>query len=187
MISEGIHLLRLAELLDPVERAEYLAQACQGDEKLRGQVDALLKWHEEAGDFLESPALDPNVTLDASPLTEAPGTIIGRYRLLERIGEGGMAVVYMAEQKRPLRRKVALKVIKLGNSHGVRLPKLWLQQLGLGEEAEMELVNERIVITPLRRVRSQWGARFEEMGKNGEDQLLEPGCTTSWDREDWEW
>ncbi|OGQ98344.1 MAG: hypothetical protein A2284_10675 [Deltaproteobacteria bacterium RIFOXYA12_FULL_61_11] len=80
-----------------------------------------------------------------------------------------------------------VKVIKLGNSHGVRLPKLWLQQLGLGEEAEMELVNERIVITPLRRVRSQWGARFEEMGKNGEDQLLEPGCTTSWDREDWEW
>ena len=66
------------------------------------------------GDFLESPVLDPNVTLDESPLSEGPGTVIGRYKLLERIGEGGMAVVYMAEQERPIRRKVALKIIKLG-------------------------------------------------------------------------
>jgi serine/threonine protein kinase len=77
-------------------------------------VEELLKAHDEAGDFLEAPILEPDITLDDSPLTEGPGTIIGRYKLLEKIGEGGMAVVYMAEQEKPIRRKVALKIIKLG-------------------------------------------------------------------------
>jgi tetratricopeptide (TPR) repeat protein len=58
--------------------------------------------------------MGPNATLDNSPLTEGPGTVIGRYKLLERIGEGGFGVVYMAEQQEPIRRKVALKIIKLG-------------------------------------------------------------------------
>ena len=105
---------RAAALSDAAERAEYLVQACQGAETLRREVDALLKWHEQAADFLENPAMTPAVTLEASGPMEAPGTVIGRYRLLEKIGEGGMAVVYMAEQKRPIRRKVALKIIKLG-------------------------------------------------------------------------
>jgi serine/threonine protein kinase len=102
------------EISDQAERAEYLDNACAGDEKLRAEVEFLLKSHEQAGDFLESPVIDPDVTLDESPLTEGPETVIGRYKLLEKIGEGGMASVYMAEQKQPIRRRVALKIIKLG-------------------------------------------------------------------------
>jgi len=105
---------KAVELTDSEEQAAYLEQACGGDEKLRAQVETLLKWHTEAGDFLEVPVVDPDVTLETSAVTEGSGAVIGRYKLLERIGEGGMATVYMAEQKRPLRRRVALKIIKLG-------------------------------------------------------------------------
>jgi serine/threonine protein kinase/Tol biopolymer transport system component/tetratricopeptide (TPR) repeat protein len=107
-------LQKAAEIVNPAERAMYLKQVCGGDETLRAEIESLLRAHEEAGTFLDSPALDPGVTLDASSLTEGPGTVIGRYKLLEKIGEGGMAIVYMAEQTEPIRRKVALKVIKLG-------------------------------------------------------------------------
>ena len=96
------------------ERAEYLDNACGDDTDLRSKVEALLKSFAEVGDFLESPVLDPGVTLDKSPLTEGPGTRIGRYKLLQMIGEGGFGCVYMAEQEKPIRRRVALKIIKLG-------------------------------------------------------------------------
>ncbi len=102
------------EIPDPVKRAEYLDRACAGDEKLRAEVDALLKWHGEAGEFLEIPALGPEVVHATSAPPEGPGTVIGRYKLLEQIGEGGMATVYMAEQEEPSRRRVALKIIKPG-------------------------------------------------------------------------
>ena len=96
------------------ERAAYLDDVCRKNASLRARVEALLKANEEAGDFLEAPAVDPDVTLDTSPVIEGPGTVIGRYKLLEKIGEGGMAVVYMAQQERPIQRKVALKIIKMG-------------------------------------------------------------------------
>ena len=97
-----------------VEREAYLNEACRDDPSLRPEIDALLKGHFRADSFLKSSTLDPNVSLENISLSEAPGTVIGRYKLLEKIGEGGMAVVYMAEQTEPIRRKVALKIIKLG-------------------------------------------------------------------------
>ncbi len=96
------------------ERRSYLDLACGGDSELRTAVEGLLKAHEGAGNFLEVPPLGADVTLDTSGLIEGPGTVIGRYKLLEQIGEGGFGVVYMAEQAKPISRRVALKIIKLG-------------------------------------------------------------------------
>ena len=98
--------------LPPSDRTAYLDGACAGDAALRKRVESLLRAHDEAGTFLEtSPA---SLTIVATPVTEKPGDRIGRYKLLQQIGEGGMGVVYMAEQREPVVRKVALKIIKLG-------------------------------------------------------------------------
>ncbi len=98
------------------ERQAFLDRACGTDEALRSKVEDLLRAHQDAGDFLEEPASTLTVTLDVFPLpvAEGPGTSIGPYKLLEIIGEGGMGVVYVAEQTEPVRRRVALKVIKPG-------------------------------------------------------------------------
>jgi len=98
---------------DQTARQEYLEKACKGDQKLRVEVEALLKSHDEAGSFLEIPD-GPSVPLDGISQIEGPGTQIGRYELMELIGEGGMGLVYLAEQKEPVKRKVALKIVKLG-------------------------------------------------------------------------
>ncbi len=97
----------------PAQRHAYLEEACGGDEALRRGVQVLLDAHERAGSFLERPAPDPVATLD-EPVGERPGTVIGPYRLMEQIGEGGMGLVFVAEQQQPVRRKVALKVLKPG-------------------------------------------------------------------------
>jgi len=88
------------------ERHAYLDGACEGDADLRSRVDVLLAAHDEASGFLDAPAVESK--------REGPGSTIGPYKLLQEIGEGGMGVVYMAQQEHPVRRKVALKVIKLG-------------------------------------------------------------------------
>jgi serine/threonine protein kinase/ribosomal protein S16 len=98
----------------PKERKAYIEAACGDDTELLARIEALLKAREVEDSFLEVPALDPDVTLDSSPISEGPGTVIGRYKLLEQIGEGGFGVVYMAEQTKPISRRVALKIIKLG-------------------------------------------------------------------------
>jgi WD40 repeat protein/serine/threonine protein kinase len=113
------------EITDADQRRDYLREACGDNAALRGQVEALLRAYEEAGNFLEQPAAEEGATSDVAPgrwidparavrVLEGPGTRIGPYKLLQQIGEGGMGVVYMAEQEEPVRRKVALKIIKPG-------------------------------------------------------------------------
>jgi serine/threonine protein kinase len=99
---------------DETRRAAYLDDACGADADLRGQVEQLLREQQELGSFLESPAARLMDTSAASTITETAGSVIGSYKLLEQIGEGGFGVVFMAEQQRPVRRKVALKVLKPG-------------------------------------------------------------------------
>jgi serine/threonine protein kinase len=93
------------------ERERFVAEACRDEPALKAQVLELLQAHESAGDFLKHAELAPP---PASLLTEKPGDRIGRYKLLQQIGEGGCGVVYMAEQEETVRRRVAVKVIKLG-------------------------------------------------------------------------
>ncbi len=102
--------------LPPADRAAYLDQACGDNEPLRRRIEALLNASEQSGAFLEvSAAPTLRRTPAASiPLAEKPGDKVGHYKLLQQIGEGGCGVVYMAEQEEPVRRRVALKIIKLG-------------------------------------------------------------------------
>jgi serine/threonine protein kinase len=105
---------------DPAQRRAYLDEVCARHPELRKQVESLLRLHEGAGSFLEKPAAAPAATRpfrdadEHASAHEVPGAVIGPYKLLEQIGEGGFGVVYMAEQQQPVRRKVALKIIKPG-------------------------------------------------------------------------
>jgi serine/threonine protein kinase/WD40 repeat protein len=98
---------------NPEERAAYLQEACGTDAELRREVERLLSAEPKVGAFLNFPASALVATVD-EPINEGPGTVIGPYKLLEQIGEGGMGLVFVAEQQQPVRRKVALKVIKPG-------------------------------------------------------------------------
>jgi serine/threonine protein kinase/Flp pilus assembly protein TadD len=107
------------QVSDPEQRAAYLRTACGSDEELRQRIGVLLREHENAGEFLDkSPAAlsaeAPIGTTRMVAVTEKSGDRIGHYKLLQKIGEGGCGVVYMAEQEKPFRRRVALKIIKLG-------------------------------------------------------------------------
>jgi serine/threonine protein kinase/Tfp pilus assembly protein PilF len=95
------------------EREGYLQQICGDDTVIGQRVRALLKAYGESASFLESPAAPLGATMD-DPVSERPGAVIGPYKLLEQVGEGGFGVVFMAEQQHPVRRKVALKVLKAG-------------------------------------------------------------------------
>jgi serine/threonine protein kinase/tetratricopeptide (TPR) repeat protein len=99
---------------DPGERRAYLDEACGDDQALRRRVEALLRVAEQAGSFLESPPPSPVGTTAEAPAGEGTGAVIGPYKLLQQIGEGGMGTVFMAEQTQPVQRKVALKIIKPG-------------------------------------------------------------------------
>jgi serine/threonine protein kinase len=112
-MTERSLFLEVLELADSAERSAYLDRACAGDPHLREKVEQLLKAHDQPGPFMESPAGSQVVTIER-PISESPGTVIGPYKLLEQIGEGGFGIVFMAEQQRPIRRKVALKVLKPG-------------------------------------------------------------------------
>jgi serine/threonine protein kinase len=102
------------------ERQAYLDEACAGQPELRRQVEQLLRLHEGAGSFLQEPAAGSSATeavpggANPVPAPEAPGAILGPYKLLEQIGEGGMGTVWMAQQTEPVKRLVAVKLIKAG-------------------------------------------------------------------------
>ncbi|MGA2256845.1 MAG: protein kinase, partial [Thermoguttaceae bacterium] len=95
------------------ERSRYLDEACRTDPQVRERVESLLRAHSDAGGFLGGQSPGRAATVD-QPITEKPGITIGRYKLLEEIGEGGMGVVYKAEQQEPVHRQVALKILKPG-------------------------------------------------------------------------
>jgi serine/threonine protein kinase len=92
------------------ELEAYLDLACGDDARLRKKITDLLKANDQAGTFLDTPPVNPDAILEE----ETTGTKIGRYKILQMIGEGGFGTVYMAEQEEPVNRKVALKIIKLG-------------------------------------------------------------------------
>jgi hypothetical protein len=108
------------------ERAAYLAQACGSDEALRLLVEGLLRAHVDAAGFMEEPPITLEVVGSMEPAAGVPsgksefvlgenlGDRIDRYKLVQRLGEGGCGVVFLAEQEEPVRRLVALKVIKPG-------------------------------------------------------------------------
>src|SRR5256886_9908100 len=110
------------EIADARQRAEYLAQACGADTALRQSIEELIEANNAAGGFLGGAgdtvqrATKKNLhgTVFPEAITEQAGDKIGRYKLLQKIGEGGCGVVYMAEQAEPVRRRVALKIIKPG-------------------------------------------------------------------------
>src|SRR3989454_6034344 len=98
---------------EPEVRRLYIGQMCGTDQDARARLEALLRVQDEDRSFLESPAAAFEMTTDL-PRGEVVGTQIGPYKLMEQIGEGGMGLVFVAEQQQPVRRKVALKLIKPG-------------------------------------------------------------------------
>ena len=118
--------LQAIEKKNSTERNSFLNEACRGDLVLQRRVTELLRSFDEAGGFMEDkpgamllpevtdkPVIEGLATV-IGPTSEGPGTVIGPYKMLQQIGEGGFGTVYMAEQAKPVRRQVALKIIKPG-------------------------------------------------------------------------
>jgi serine/threonine protein kinase len=119
-VNESQIFIDALKLATPAARAAFLDATCSGDAQLRAGVEALLQAHASEPDFLEQPAGSLSGTINASTwasvigAAEAQGTVIGPYKLIEQIGEGGMGTVWMAQQTEPVKRVVALKLIKAG-------------------------------------------------------------------------
>lgn len=111
--NEKAIFLEAVEKYAPHEWDPYLDEACGADKRLRRAVEKLLEAHVSGGSLLEKGAIAVDVTRDQLP-GERPGAVIGNYKLKEQVGEGGFGVVYLAQQTAPVRRQVALKIIKPG-------------------------------------------------------------------------
>src|SRR5260370_14395992 len=105
------------EISTEAERRRFVEQACADDTELKQRVEEMVENHFRAGNFLEPPTAGVVASADV-PIVERPGSVIGKFKLLEQIGEGGFGIVFMAEQHDPIRRKVALKVLKPGMDTG---------------------------------------------------------------------
>src|SRR5262249_6030959 len=110
-LDEAAIFDRARHIEAPEARLSYIQQACAEDRNLLARVQALLRMDDEDADFLELPVKRLQISFQAST-GECPGAQIGPYRLVERIGEGGFAVVFLAEQLQPVRRPVAVKILK---------------------------------------------------------------------------
>jgi serine/threonine protein kinase/Tfp pilus assembly protein PilF len=143
-MQEQTLFIEALEKEDPAERAAFLDRACAGDVALRQRIERLLQRHKEADSLLDRPAVAPAVTGEYTPdpgrepatrhtpeIREGAGTLIGPYKLLQQIGEGGMGVVFMAEQTQPVQRKVALKIIKAGMDSGQVLARFEAERQAL--------------------------------------------------------
>ncbi len=113
-MSERSIFLSALDISEPAARSAYLAQACGDDAQLRQHIEELIAAEAKLGGFLNRPHADVERTDDLAPAMERPGSQIGPYKLLQQIGEGGMGIVYLAEQLRPVHRRVALKIVKPG-------------------------------------------------------------------------
>jgi hypothetical protein len=185
MISDPdrIEAIFTAALARPAEeRAAYLDQACGGDAELRRRVEAPLQAHDNAGSFLNQPAVPANAITDApaarwidrdTPLTvaEGPGSRIGPYKLLQQIGEGGMGIVCMAEKEQPVRRKVALKIIKPGrdSTQVIACFEAERQALALMDHQNIARVLDNVAQPRLCRTKSvsRWAAPGTKQARKG--------------------
>jgi serine/threonine protein kinase/tetratricopeptide (TPR) repeat protein len=111
-VTEREIFLGALEIADPAARKAYLDRACAGDKTLVGHVEDLLEIHAKGGSLFESPPAAASTV--ASSTGEQPSMVIGPYKLLQKIGEGGMGTVFMAEQTHPIQRRVAIKITKPG-------------------------------------------------------------------------
>ena len=137
------------EILSATERNAFLNVACVGNPALRARLDAILRAHDDASKFLpdQPAALAPTIRLPTPP-DEQPGQRIGRYKLLQKIGEGGCGVVYMADQEEPVRRRVALKVIKLGmDNRLVEQKQALLKKLGEHQDL-LAKIDRQLAVAP---------------------------------------
>jgi hypothetical protein len=153
-MSERDIFIAALQKADPAERSAYLEQACGQDNALRRRVELLLHVYDQAGSFLQGPAPNLAGTADAGPgssreeesanhseiavpdasgISDGPGSRIGPYKLLQKLGEGGMGTVWVGEQTEPVKRRVALKVIKPGmdSAHVLRRFEAERQALAL--------------------------------------------------------
>src|SRR5690349_18006693 len=113
--QRDIEVFTEAIQLPSEQRTDFLARACADDADMRRRIEALLKSNDRAGDFLETPPTGSISEGRAKVAAgEQPGDRVERYRLLQQLGEGGCGVVFLAKQETPVRRRVALKVVKPG-------------------------------------------------------------------------
>lgn len=82
---------------------------------------------------------------------------------------------------------VKARIVKIGNSQGIRIPKVWLDQIGLGEDVEVAVQPDQLVIRPARRPRHDWDKQFRAMTERGDDRPLDEVTPTQWDKDEWEW